>query len=300
MSTEDEDTNWIAHSAVVKFADVFNRYRKISGAALIASVVIILAIIMIMTAGSGETKEGKAMISIGIALIVGAGMWVVIGLGLILHWMFVNRKLRGRLLQIRSSFAHRSYVTTFELVRPVGKTKIDRICNHLSLVFPEVQQLKKRLEEPPWYKFWLKKHQKFSDIKKDSTNLADYDLVLYTSTGVILLKIFEKTVTHDDIDQLVHKFKKMNTDKEKSGMFNIFLRTLKNLVQRGRTSEILRKILTDDHMSRVICLADKYEPWFETEDFIEYMEDLTHDLKELKIDLILEDSKGYSTIWIDR
>ena len=198
---------------------------------------------------------------------------MVIGLGLILHSMFVNRKLRGRLLQIRSSFAHRSYVTTFELVRPVGTTKIDWICNHLSLVFPEVQQLKKRLEEPPWYKFWLKKHQKFSDIKKDSTNLADYDLVLYTSTGVILLKIFEKTVTHDDIDQLVH---------------------------RVGTSDKLRKFFTDDHMSRVICLADKYEPWFETEDFIKYMEDLTHDLGELKIDLILEDSKGYSTIWIDR
>jgi hypothetical protein len=271
MSTEDEDTNWIAHSALVKFYDVFNKFRNISLAALAASALIILSFFMIMTGGPFE--EGNAITKIGITLMSGAGLWVTISLVWIVRWMFINRKLRGRLLQIRSSFAHRSYVTTFELVRPVGKTKIDRICNHLSLVFPEVQQLKKRLEEPPWYKFWLKKHQKFSDIKKDSTNLADYDLVLKTSTGIILLKIFEKTVTHDDIDQLVH---------------------------RVGTSDKLRKFFTDDHMSRVICLADKYEPWFETEDFIKYMDDSTHGLKELKIDLILEDSKGYSTIWIDR
>ena len=262
MSTEDEDTNWIAHSALVKFYDVFNKFRNISLAALAASALIILSFFMIMIGGPFE--EGNAITKIGITLMSGAGLWVTISLVWIVRWMFINRKLRGRLLQVRSSFAHRSYVTTFELVRPDGKTKIDRLCNHLSLVFPEVQQLKEKLD---------KSGKKFSDVKKDTLVFPDYDLVLYTSTGIILLKIFEKTVTHDDIDQLVH---------------------------RVGTSEILRKILTDDHMSRVICLADKYEPWFETEDFIKYMEDLTHDLKELKIDLILEDSKGYSTIWIEQ
>ena len=265
---EDEDVNWIAHSALVKFYDVFNKFRNISLAALAASAVIILSFFMIMTGGPFE--EGNAITKIGITLMSGAGLWVTISLVWIVRWMFINRKLRGRLLQVRSSFAHRSYVTTFELVRPDGKTKIDRLCNHLSLVFPEVQQLKEKLD---------KSGKKFSDhplgfpVKKDTLVFPDYDLVLYTSTGIILLKIFEKTVTHDDIDQLVH---------------------------RVGTSDKLRKFFTDDHMSRVICLADKYEPWFETEDFIKYMEDLTHDLKELKIDLILEDSKGYSTIWIDR
>ena len=253
---EDEDVNWIAHSALVKFYYVFNKFRNISLAALAASALIILSFFMIMIGGPFE--EGNAITKIGITLMSGAGLWVTISLVWIVRWMFINRKLRGRLLQVRSSF------TTFELVRPDGKTKIDRLCNHLSLVFPEVQQLKEKLD---------KSGKKFSDVKKDTLVFPDYDLVLYTSTGIILLKIFEKTVTHDDIEQLVHRI---------------------------GTSEILRKYLTDDHMSRVICLADKYEPWFETEDFIKYMEDLTHDLKELKIDLILEDSKGYSTIWIDR
>jgi len=262
MSTEDEDTNWIAHSALVKFYDVFNKFRNISLAALAASALIILSFFMIMIGGPFE--EGNAITKIGITLMSGAGLWVMISLVWIVRWMFINRKLRGRLLQVRQHLAYRSYVTTFELVRPDGKTKIDRLCNHLSLVFPEVQQLKEKLD---------KSGKKFSDVKKDTLVFPDYDLVLYTSTGIILLKIFEKTVTHDDIDQLVDSV---------------------------GTSEKLRKILTDDHMSRVICLADKYEPWFETEDFIKYMEDLTHDLKELKIDLILEDSKGYSTIWIEQ
>ena len=56
---EDEDVNWIAHSALVKFYDVFNKFRNISLAALIASALIILSFFMIMIGGPFE--EGNAI-----------------------------------------------------------------------------------------------------------------------------------------------------------------------------------------------------------------------------------------------
>ena len=51
----------------------------------------------------------------------------------------------------------------------------------------------------------------------------------------------------------VNKFKKMNTDREKSGMLNIFMRTLKNLVQRGR---FLNEMSMDDRRNTWMVQAD--------------------------------------------
>ena len=51
----------------------------------------------------------------------------------------------------------------------------------------------------------------------------------------------------------VNKFKKMNTDKEKSGMLNIFLRTLKNLVERGR---FLNEMSMEDRRNTWMVQAD--------------------------------------------
>ena len=270
MSTEDEDANWIAHSALVKFYDVFNKFRNISLAALAASALIILSFFMIMIGGPFE--EGNAITKIGITLMSGAGLWVTISLVWIVRWMFINRKLRGRLLQVRHHLAYRSYVTTFELVRPDGKTKIDRICNHLSLVFPEVQQLKKRLEEPPWYLFWLKKHRKFSEREESllypKNETADtWDLE--TATGTFLLVIFKTTVKWEDVEKMI-KVNNRDQNVEK---------------------------LIGGNIMRIIYLADEYDSFFETDDFVSKM---TETKRKFKLDLIKENNLGYSTIWIDR
>ena len=49
---------------------------------------------------------------------------------------------------------------------------------------------------------------------------------------------------------------------------------------------------------RVVCLADKYDPFFETEDFLSKMKETKRNY--YKIDLILQREFGYSTIWIDQ
>ena len=67
-------------------------------------------------------------------------------------------------------------------------------------------------------------------------------------------------IVFTEIDRDVNKFKKINTDYERSGMFNIFLRTLKKLIKRGR-------FLNENSME------DRRDTWKVTADpVIEYVE----------------------------
>ena len=67
-------------------------------------------------------------------------------------------------------------------------------------------------------------------------------------------------IVFSEIDRDVNKLKKMNTDYERSGMFNIFLRTLKKLIERGR-------FLNENSME------DRRNTWKVTADpVIEYVE----------------------------
>ena len=167
------------------------------------------------------------------------------------------------LLDIYSSFIHRTYVTTFELIPHQGKTKIDRLFNHLSLVFPEVERIKKKLD---------KKSKKFSDYSKPKLRYTNFDQVFRTDTGDFIFKIFKTTVKWEHIEKII---KELNREQR------------------------MQKVFDTQVIIRVICLADKYDPFFESNDL------LTSKMKETKrnyykIDLILEEKFGYSTIWIDR
>jgi putative DNA primase/helicase len=67
-------------------------------------------------------------------------------------------------------------------------------------------------------------------------------------------------IVFTEIDRDVNKFKKIDTDRERSGMFNIFLRTLKKLIKRGR-------FLNENSME------DRRDTWKVTADpVIEYVE----------------------------
>jgi hypothetical protein len=206
------------------------------------------------------------------ALMLATGISLVIIIGWELIWFLTKRKTHRELLQIHSSFIHRSYVTMFEFVRPEGETKVDKLFNHLSLVFPEVEKFKKRLEEPPWYLFWLKKHRKFSEReesllypKDEKTDTWDF----ITVTGMFLLVIFKMTVKWEDVEKMI---KENNRD------------------------QTIEKLLGND-VRRIIYLADEYDSFFETDDFVSKMRETK---RKFKLDLIKEDNLGYSTIWIDR
>ena len=217
-----------------------------------------LAFIMAMT---GD----PALTSIGIVLIFGAGLATVITLVLIVLWLYNKRESRRNVLEVHSSFVRSSYITTFELIPFEGETKIDRLCNHLSLVFPEVQTVKEKND---------KKGKKFSDLKKEEILFKDYDLDFQTDTGKFIIKIFTrnlpKIVKFDDIEKII-----------------------KDLNGKQRPLKF-----ASNPIMRVVCLADKYDPFFETEDFLSKMKETKRNY--YKIDLILQREFGYSTIWIDQ
>jgi len=275
MSAEDEDSQKKAHSALVDFFVMFRNFRSSSYAAVVPGALMIIGIITIMTGGTGECRDLQMMIiencrgyflyhvSIAHYLIFASALWVVLIFGLNLYWAITKRKTHRELLQIHSSFIHRSYVTMFEFVRPEGETKVDKLFNHLSLVFPEVEKFKKRLD---------KKQKKFSERKESllypkTEKMETWDFI--TVTGMFLLVIFKTTVKWEDVEKMI----KVNDSDQK-----------------------IEKLLGND-VRRIIYLAGEYDSFFETDDFISKMKEIK---RKFKLDLIKEDNLGYSTIWIDR
>ena len=258
MSTEDEISERNAQSLLVDYFVILNKTWALFAVALAVSALIILAFIMAMT---GD----PALTWLGIALIFGAGLATVITLVLIVLWLYNKRESRRNVLEVHSSFIRRSYITTFELIPFDGEKQIDRLCNHLSLVFPEVQTVKEKND---------KKGKKFSDLKKEEILFKDYDLDFQTDTGKFIIKIFTrnlpKIVKFDDIEKII-----------------------KDLNNKQRPLKF-----ASNPIMRVVCLADKYDPFFETEDFLSKMKETKRNY--YKIDLILQREFGYSTIWIDQ
>ena len=265
MSTEDENAQGKAHSALVDF---FVMYKKI-----LSRILVVIALSALMTLsfigilldpwGEGQFQAGKITTFL-IALMGICGILVIPFFGWIVYWLVgKGRKTHRELLEIHSDFIHRSYVTTFELVPYQGETKIDRLFNHLSLVFPEVERIKKKLD---------KKSKKLSDYSKPKLRYTNFDQVFRTDTGDFIFKIFKTTVKWEHIEKII---KELNREQR------------------------MQKVFDTQVIIRVICLADKYDPFFESNDL------LTSKMKETKrnyykIDLILEEKFGYSTIWIDR
>jgi len=275
MSAEDEDSQKKAHSALVDFFVMFRNFRSNSYAAMAPGVLMIIGIMTIMTGGTGECRDMQGIIiencqgyfslhvSVAHVLILGSAIWVVIIFGFNLYWAITKRKTHRDLLQIHSSFIHRSYVTMFEFVRPEGETKVDKLFNHLSLVFPEVEKFKKRLD---------KKQKKFSEREESllypkTEKMDTWDFI--TVTGMFLLVIFKTTVKWEDVEKMI-KVNNRDQNVEK---------------------------LIGGNIMRIIYLADEYDSFFDTDDFISKMEETK---RNFKIDLILENNLGYSTIWIDR
>ena len=257
--SEEENSQKKAQSVIVDFYVIFKKFESISLAGLTSCILILVSIYFLMAYDPFGDNELPYWAKISFVLLMGASFWATGALAWIVYWLVTKgRKTHKNLLEVHSSFIHRSYVTTFELVRPQGDTRIDRLFNHLSLVFPEVERIKKALD---------KKKKKFSEVKIPNLIYDNYDKVFRTDTGTFLIKIFEKTVTFDDVEAII---KELNVLQKPAKAF-------------------------DNHIMRVICLAEKFDSSFENIDYEKFPK-----RNYYKIDLISEDEFGYSTIWIDR
>lgn len=186
----------------------------------------------------------------------------------IIRFLKSGKKQNSILQKAQSRLIHKSYLLNFELVSAEGPTQIDRLFNHLSLVFPEVKLIQEKLVKKKITSVEQRRGKIFRPIVFFPKG---FDLEIYTVTGSYYVKIFDKTVTFDDIKEIVQEAQNP-TNKIKRGFFSIKL-------------------------NRLIILSKSYDDFFETLELVEEMKLLK---RSFHLDLILEENdNGYSTIWID-
>ena len=71
---------------------------------------------------------------------------------------------------------------------------------------------------------------------------------------------------------------------------------VEKMIKENNRDQTIEKLLGND-VRRIIYLADEYDSFFETDDFVSKM---TETKRKFKLDLIKENNLGFSTIWIDR
>ena len=203
-----------------------------------------------------------------IAIIFGLGMCVVVFSGrFVLGFLHKRSETLKTIHSVHSNLIRKSYFINFELVSTIGNTRLEKLTHHLGLVFPEIQKVLKKLEKKRRTVAWLQKHQNFS---KKINRLGNYNLVFKTTMGLFVIKIFDKTVTFEDIETIARQL---------------------------RNHRITTKMIGGIQIERAIVLAKSYDDSFDASNLDKKMNSLKRDFN---LDLILEENEyGYATIWID-
>ncbi len=189
-----------------------------------------------------------------------------------------NRKeTKQGFVKVQSSLVRRSYILNFELEESVGVSQRDKIFNHLSLVFPQIDKIKKiRLkkgytnidQQSKWRLVrWFVRNNR---VKLFTFN--NFDLALKTSTGIFILKLVNNnTLTFEDIENTIK-------DIHKKMMILGF------------------GIEDKDAIDRLIFLTKSFDQTISKQELDLKMKNLK---KNFLVDIIKEDEYGYSTIWIN-
>ena len=258
-------------STVLDYFLMFKQVKWAVGTTIVVSITIFLInywIFDIIFRNIADSTQISVimMMGIGFALIFALSIWLPISNGnLFLKIIRNGRKQQRELLQIQNHLVRKSYLMNFELVKPEiivneGNPKFEKIMNHLSFVFPEVDRInKKRIKK-------RKSGEKYANrFKRKMHFLRNYDLGIYTSTGWYVVQFYENIVKFEDVEKIVKKF-------------------------------TLEKILLGAEIQRIIIIGKNFDSSFDKEQLIKQMSLLK---RKMYLDIILEDEYGYSTIWID-
>ena len=180
-------------------------------------------------------------------------------------------------VKVQSALIRRAYILNFELEEATGVSQRDKIFNHLSLVFPQIEKIKKTRtskgytnidqESRSRIKRWLIRNNRIKSFV-----FKNFDLSLGTPTGVFVLKIINnKTLTFEDIENTVKDIHKKMTI---TGL---------GIEQKGV-------------IDRLIFLTNSFDENISKQELDTKMKNLKRDYL---IDIIQEKKFGYSTIWIN-
>ena len=134
-------------------------------------------------------------------------VWLMVGNGIvigILSFLVLWVTYRGNVHQrefesIERQFIRQSYLVNFETSLPEGDSRVDKIINHASLVFPALKELqqgssrKKRIKENV-------------QVNGDSVNA-----IVSTKKGDFVVKFFDEKVTYEKIKSLCESLSKSRT-----------------------------------------------------------------------------------------
>ena len=270
----DEDINFGFEETKSTILDYFLMFKQVKWAVvttMVVSVAIFLITIglfdMVMRTASVSSEQNLiGLIALGFATIFALSLWLPFSNGrLFLKIIVKGRRQQKELLTIQSHLMRRSYLMNFELVEPEiiikeGEPKLEKIMNHLSFVFPEIDRVnKKRIKK-------TKSVEKYaSKFKRKMHFLRNYDLGIKTSTGWYVIQFYENLIKFEDVEKIVKKF-------------------------------TLEKTLLGAEIQRIIIVGKKFGSSFEKEQLVEKMTLLK---RKIHVDIILEEEYGYSTIWID-
>ena len=257
-----------AQSVIVDYMDLRGHMEwTVSIGVGLGSFLIVLSFFLFESIQSVMNTNSTVVLVI-VLVIPMVGMWLIIDCGMILVKLLHKRKSnRERIRAVHSELIRRSYFVNFEIVGTEEKMQLEKLFNHLSLVFPEIKKIQKKLKKKDTAIEDFQKRQKFA---KKISFLSNYDLVLKTTMGFFVIKIFDKVVTFEDIEDSIKHLNRRQID------FRFF----------GPTG-----------IERVIMLSKSYERLFNTPELANKMNSLK---RRYRLDLIVEeDEYGYGTIWID-
>ena len=202
-------------------------------------------------------------------------MIVTIAFGI--RYLKSRKATKQGFVKVQSALVRRAYILNFELEESEGVSQTDKIFNHLSLVFPQINQIKKKrlkkgytnIDQLPksMLKRWIRRNHKLWWYV-----YGWFDLKMKTSTGFFLVKITnEKMLKFEDIESTVKEIRKKML-----------------ITSFGMQSK--------DEIDRLIFLTKSFDDTISKQELGEKIKNLK---KDYRIDIIKEDEYGYSTIWIN-
>ena len=200
-------------------------------------------------------------------------IWIFILIFIVTVYYYIRyRKYYGELNKWKEDYLKQSYFLIFDTSVPRGTDTAEKVFNISRLIFPELRSDYVRYS--PYYsdhisvyfRNLLKKNYKVEKNRK--SNSYPFDLVFRTLRGYYIVKDFgSEMVTINHIQIMINMI---------SGAFRDGYR---------RT-----------FVFRAVCVANHYDPIFMGDEIEQIMS--KHVKTKIKIDLLIDDGKGYSVLWM--
>jgi len=267
------------YSLILNFHNIYQRTSSPILFMLVGSIILLVTIrqfltteyLPIATTGTPMTLLLLVILyTIPITLIIFSSIFGI-------RYLKKRKETKRGFVKVQSSLVRRSYILNFELEESVGVSQKDKIFNHLSLVFPQIDKVKKMrlkrgytdIEQQSKWRItrWFIRNNKVNRFV-----FKKFDFAINTSTGIFILKIVnDKILTFEDIE---------NTVKD----------IHKKMIITGLGIE------DKETIDRLIFLTKSFDENISEKELDEKMRKLK---KPYLIDIIKEEKYGYSTIWIN-